>query len=123
MADSEPDACDMSRVAGPRLADAGANEDSVSAGAEFERHSVSELVRSYDDARDGQKRDRSASGESAPAGKRGARDPGGEPVRSPSSSADVILRERMEVAFDDLERRVTQSLLRDLHEFRANLSE
>ena len=70
----------MSRVAGPRLADAGANEDSVSAG-------------------------------------------GGEPVRSPSSSADVILRERMEIAFDDLERRVTQSLLRDLHEFRANLSE
>ena len=29
----------------------------------------------------------------------------------------------MEIAFDDLERRVTQSLLRDLHEFRANLSE
>ena len=90
---------------------------------ECERHTVSELVRSYEDARDGQKRDRSESGESAAVGKRGARDCGGEPVRSPSSSADVTLRERMEVAFDDLERRVTQYLLRDMHEFRANLSE
>ena len=113
----------MSRVAEQRLTDGAADEDSASAGDECERHTVSQLVRSYDDARDGQKRDRSESGESAPAGKRGARECGGEPVRSPSSSAHATLRERMEIAFDDLERRVTQSLLRDLHEFRANLSE
>ena len=96
-----------------------------SASAEHERQSVSELVKSYGDSRsDGQKRDRSESGDSAPAGKRGARERSGEPhpVRSPSSSADATLRERMEVAFDDLERKVTQSLLRDLHEFRAGLS-
>ena len=80
-------------------------------------------MRSYDDSHsDGHKRDRPESGDSAPATKRGARERGGEPARSPATSRDRSLKESMEIAFDDLERRITQSLLRDLHEFRASLS-
>ena len=53
-----------------------------------ERQSVSQLVRNYTDPpTDGQKRDRSVSGDPAPsAGKRGARERSGEPVRNPLTS-------------------------------------
>ena len=110
----------MPRLGEPRPADDGA--DGNDALVEKDRQTVSELVRTYDDSHgDGQKRDRSESGDSAPAGKRGARERSGEPVRSPSAR-DRGLRESLDSAFDELERRVTQSLLRDLHEFRACLS-
>lgn len=110
----------MHRRGEPQPAGAGSDRDSE---AVTERHTVSELVRSYDDGHgDGQKRDRSESGDSAPAGKRGARERSGEPVRSPAVARDRSFKESLDSAFDELERRVTQSLLRDLHEFRASLS-
>ena len=99
------------------------SDDGDDACVEKDRQSVSELVRSYDDSHsDGHKRDRSESGDSTPATKRGARERGGEPARSPATSRDRSLKESMEIAFDDLKRRITQSLLRDLHEIRASLS-
>ena len=82
-----------------------------------------DICRPYDDSRaDGQKRDRSEFGDSAPAGKRGARERSGELGPSPAVR-ERGLRESLDSAFDELERRVTQSLLRDLHEFRACLSD
>ena len=47
------------------------------------RQSIGELVRTYSDSScDGQKRDRSESGDLVPAGKRGAKERSGEPARS-----------------------------------------
>ncbi|KAF0299577.1 hypothetical protein FJT64_000062 [Amphibalanus amphitrite] len=91
-----------------------------------ERQSVSQLVRAYGDAPvDGQKRDRSESGDQAPAGKRGARERSGEPTRSPSSLSSKggrSFRDELDAAVEDLEQRVTTSLSRDLHEFRERMS-
>ena len=87
-----------------------------------ERQSVSELVKNYNDPSEGQKRDRSESGDAAPAGKRGARDRGGAPSRSPSSRSDKSFKECLDTAIDDLESRITVSISRDLHEFREALS-
>ena len=83
-----------------------------------ERQSVSELVKNYGDSlsveRDA-KRDRSESGDSAPARKRGARDSS----RSPSTRS---VRDIVDDAIEGLESRVTLSLSRDLHEFRETLA-
>lgn len=91
-----------------------------------ERQSVSQLVRNYTDPpTDGQKRDRSESGDPAPpAGKRGARERSGEPVRSPLTSGQGgrSFKEHLDTAIDDLESRITLSLSRDLHEFRQTLT-
>ena len=85
-----------------------------------ERHSVSELVRSYGDALNdghgGGKRDRSESGDQAPAGKRGAPEP--ESSRSPTPRNISSMKEYLEVALEKLENRITASISRDLHEFR-----
>ena len=85
-----------------------------------ERHSVSELVRSYGDAlsdgHGGGKRDRSESGDQAPAGKRGAPEP--ESSRSPTPRNISSMKEYLEVALEKLEDRITSSISKDLHEFR-----
>ena len=85
-----------------------------------ERHSVSELVRSYGDAlsdgHGGGKRDRSESGDQAPAGKRGAPEP--ESSRSPAPRNISGMKEYLEVALEKLEDRITSSISKDLHEFR-----
>lgn len=86
-----------------------------------ERHSVSELVRNYSDTlSDGHgKRDRSESGDSAPAGKRGARER--DPHLSPSPR-NTNLRQYLDDALEKLEERLTASISKDLHEFRGLIS-
>ena len=124
----------MSRPEVPCVVSSGEHEDSA-ASAETDRlteptsgeHlsssvSVGELVRNFSDPPEGQKRDRSESGDAAPAGKRGARDRGGAPGRSPSSRDDRTFKECLETAIDNLESRITVSLSRDLHDFREALS-
>lgn len=91
------------------------------------QQTVSELVRAYGDPpTDGHKRDRSESGDPAPAGKRGARERGGEPARSPSAlssgSSSRNFRDQLDAAVEDLEHRVTQSLTKDLQEFRERVT-
>ena len=87
-----------------------------------DRHSVSELVRNFSDPPvESQKRDRSESGDSAPAGKRGAKDFGGDSSRSPAPS-NRNLKEYLETAIDSLESRIMVSISRDLHEFRDSLA-
>ena len=90
------------------------------------RQSVSQLVRAYgDEPVDGQKRDRSESGDQAPAGKRGARERSGEPTRSPfslSGKGSRSFRDELDAAVEDLEQRVITSLSKDLHEFRERMS-
>ena len=85
-----------------------------------------ELVRAYGDvSSDGHKRDRSESGDQAPAGKRGARERSDEPTRSPSalnSKSTRSFRDERDAAVEDLELRVTTSLSRDLHDFRERMS-
>ena len=84
-----------------------------------ERQSVSDLVKNYSDLpSEGQKRDRSESGDPAPAGKRGARERGAGPGLSPSATSSRNLKEVMETAMDDLEARIMTALSRELHEFR-----
>ena len=66
----------MSRLTVPRDAAGGAAscDDAVKdREADVERQSVGDLVKNYSDPSEGQKRDRSESGDPAPAGKRGAR--------------------------------------------------
>ena len=78
---------DSERVERPDSVDPAAHGERADAGP-ARRQSVSELVRSYGDSlttTDGHKRNRSESGDPAPAGKRGARDRGGEPAHSPST--------------------------------------
>ena len=88
-----------------------------------ERQSVSDLVRNYSDpASEGQKRGRSESGDAAPAGKRGARELGGEPGRSPSVLSGKNYRDYLDAAIDGLESRMMASLSQNLHEFRETLS-
>ena len=87
-----------------------------------ERQSVSALVRNYSDPSDGQKRDRSESGDHAPAGKRGAREIGGEPARSPAAPGNRSFKERLDDAIDGLESRLVASFSRELHEFRESLT-
>ena len=88
-----------------------------------DRQSVSELVKSYSDPpSESQKRDRSESGDPAPAGKRGARERRGEPGRSPSAPGDRTFKESLDTAFEDLENRVMLLLSRELHEFRERLT-
>ena len=90
-----------------------------------ERQSVSRLVQSYSDSHgEVQKRGRSESGDPAPAGKRGARQPSGEASRSPSAQigGSRNFRECLDTAIESLETRIMLSLSRDLHEFRETLS-
>ena len=69
-----------------------------------ERQLVSELVNSYSDPpSEGQKRDRSGSGDPAPAGKGGAGERRGEPGRSPSALGGRIFKESLDTAFEELE--------------------
>ncbi|KAF0302585.1 hypothetical protein FJT64_025316 [Amphibalanus amphitrite] len=90
--------------------------DTSSAACTEERQSVSELVRNYSDppgeSHSGGKRDRSESGDPAPAGKRGALEPG----RSPSARTNV--KEYLETALEQLETRMMSSISKDLHDFR-----
>ena len=84
-----------------------------------ERQPVSVLVRNYGDPlNEANKRDRSESGDSVPAGKRGAR----EPSRSPSTLSGRSLKESLDSAVEGLESRLMVSLSRELHEFRETLS-
>ena len=95
-----------------RVVGASADEDAIASAAtdqltdpsssERQSVSVSELVRNYSDPPEGQKRDRSESGDAAPAGKRGARERGGVPGRSPSSQTDRTFKECLETAIGDL---------------------
>lgn len=81
------------------------------------RQSVCELANKFSDAsQESQgKRDRSESGDPAPAGKRGAV----ERDVDPASPAQFSRRwkEYLENALDDLQQRVTASISRDFHEF------
>ncbi|KAF0304645.1 hypothetical protein FJT64_020572 [Amphibalanus amphitrite] len=92
--------------------------ESDAAACAEERQSVSELVRNYSDPpsenHGGGKRDRSESGDPAPAGKRGARDPGRSPTPRNSN-----VKEYLETALEQLETRMMASISKDLHEFRA----
>ena len=98
------------------------DSDSVRpSGADGERQSVSVLVRSYGD-QEGQKRDRSESGDSAPAGKRGARDLGDGPARSPAALSGRGFKSQLDDAIDGLESRLTAFLSRELHELRVSLT-
>ena len=112
------------------LPSTGADSDSECAAATHqteamsgERQSVSELVKSYSDPpSEGQKRDRSESGDPAPAGKRGARERRSEPDRSPSAPGGRTFKESLDTAFEELENRVMSLMSRELHEFRERLS-
>ena len=87
-----------------------------------ERHSVSELVRNFGESltESHGKRDRSESGDSAPAGKRGARERDSpEPSPTPRSSN---LKSYLDTALEKLENRITSSISKDLHEFRELIS-
>ena len=95
--------------------------------AEGERQSVGELVRAYGEPpSDGHKRDRSESGDPAPAGKRNARERSGEPTRSPlalsSGGSSRNFKDQLDAAVEDLEHRVSESLSRDLQEFRERMT-
>ena len=80
--------------------------------------SVSELVRNYGDPpSESQNRDRSESGDPAPAGKRGARERGGDFGRSPSAPSSHAFKESLDDAIDGLEGRLMASLSRELLEF------
>ncbi|KAF0302330.1 hypothetical protein FJT64_025580 [Amphibalanus amphitrite] len=106
---------DSERAAGAR--------DQLLDDEQSDRQSVSELVRTYGDSHsDGQKRDRSESGDPTPAGKRGARDRNGEPTRSPSTFSGRNFKDHLDAAIEGLESRITLSLSRDLHEFRETLA-
>ena len=89
-----------------------------------QRPSVSDLVKTYGDSltvTDGHKRDRSESGDSAPSGKRGARERGGEPARSPSTPGNQRARDYVDTIIDELEDRMRASISRDFHELRVVL--
>ena len=94
-------------------------QQTSAAQGERERQSVSELVVILTD---GQKRDRSESGDPAPAGKRGARERSGEPSRSPVALSSRSFRDELDAAVEDLELRVTSSLSRDLHAFSERMT-
>ena len=110
-------------TAGERRGEDGtAPHQPVGAAHDDERHSVSELVRNFSDQpTESQKRDRSESGDSAPAGKRGARESGSESGRSPAAGSRNF-KEYLETAIDGLESRIMVSISRDLHEFRDSLT-
>ena len=95
-----------------------AEMDGQTGGASDGRQSVSELVRNYSDPppSESQKRNRSESGDPAPAGKRGAGERAGG--LSPSAAGSRNFKETMVVAMDDLEERIMAALSRELHEFR-----
>ena len=115
----------MSRPTGPASrSDTAVIEDPTDTASSDRQPIVSELVRKYSDPPcEGHKRDRSESGDPAPAGKRGARERGGEPGRSPASVSGRSLRESRDVAIEGLESRVMASFSQDLHEFRETLME
>ena len=118
----------MSRRAVSRPASPAGRSDSVTVDsptdvvASERQSSVSELVRNYSDPpSESQKRDRSESGDPAPAGKRGARERGGDLGRSPSAPSSRAFKESLDDAIEGLEGRVMASLSRELHEFRETL--
>lgn len=115
------------RAVGAENSDGPVNErqaDTLSSASD-ERQSVSELVRNYGDPHgEIHKRGRSESGDPAPAGKRGAREPSADAGRSPSvlSGGSRNFRECLDAAIEGLESRIMLSLSRDLHDFRETLS-
>ena len=118
----------MPRRAVSRSASPVGRSDSVTADSRSDvvsserQSSVSELVRNYSDPpSESQKRDRSESGDPAPAGKRGARERGSDTGRSPSAPSSRAFKESLDDAIDGLESRVMASLSRELHEFRETL--
>ena len=112
----------LPRQAAPRGGSDGDNDTSAkTSDAGSERQSVSDLVRNYSD-HEGHKRDRSESGDPAPAGKRGARELSGEPARSPSTLGGRNFKEHLENAIDGLESRLMTLFSRELHEFRDSLA-
>ena len=76
-----------------------------------QRARVSELVQQLDAPTDGQKRDRSESGDSLPAGKRWTHD-------RTSPSVTSSMKEYVDVALDNLEQRLISTLSKELHDFR-----
>lgn len=80
-------------------------------GGEERRARVSELVQQLDVPTDGQKRDRSESGDSLPAGKRWTHD-------RTSPSVTSSMKEYVEVALDNLEQRLVSTLSKELHDFK-----
>ena len=113
----------VSRSASPAGRSDSVTADSLSDVVTSERQSsVSELVRNYSDPpSESQKRDRSESGDPAPAGKRGARERDSDTGRSPSAPSSRAFKESLDDAIDGLESRVMASLSRELHEFRETL--
>ena len=85
-----------------------------------ERQSTTDSVKSFGESfTDAQKRDRSESGDIAPAGKRGARERGGDHFHSSSPGSKV--KDQLDAAIDDFENRMTSMLSRDFHELRVTL--
>ena len=115
------------RAVGAENSDGPVNErqaDTLSSASD-ERQSVSELVRNYGDPHgEIHKRGRSESGDPAPAGKRGAREPSADAGGSPSvlSGGSRNFRECLDAAIEGLESRIMLSLSRDLHDFCETLS-
>ena len=105
-------------------ANEGDGDDPPAERSSSRRPSVTEIVRTINDAPDGagSKRDRSESGDAAPAGKLRARERFGEPSRSPAAAhVSRSVKDYLEDAMEQLENRVSASLSRDLHEFRSTV--
>ena len=80
-----------------------------------------DFVKLYGDPfTDNHKRDRSESGDIAPAGKRGARERSGDPFHSPSPGSKVV-KDQLDAAIDALENRMPSTLFCDFHELRVTL--
>ena len=85
-----------------------------------ERQSTTDSVKSFGESfTDSQKRDRSESGDITPAGKRGARERGGDHFHG--SSPGSKFKDQLDAAIDDFENRMTSMLSRDFHELRVTL--
>ena len=88
--------------------------------ASRQRASVSELASKFGDTDHHGKRDRSESGDPAPAGKRGAVEREGDLGTSPVHF-NRRWKEYLDGALDDLQQRITSSISRDLHEFNQTI--
>ena len=93
--------------------------DEQTGGTPDKRQSVTDLVKDYSDLPcESRKRDRSESGDPAPAGKRGAGGRGAGPGLSPVATGNRNFMDVMETAMADLKARIMEALSRKLHEFR-----
>ncbi|KAF0292461.1 hypothetical protein FJT64_009527 [Amphibalanus amphitrite] len=85
-----------------------------------QRQSVSELASRFADTEPQGKRDRSESGDPAPAGKRGAIDRDGDLGSSPVHF-NRRWKEYLDNALDELQQRIVSSISRDIHEFNESI--